>query len=104
MNILDDLLKNGDLKDTALFLFSDHGHHLLSPLMLTPTDDLEIERIMPFFFLLIPKKNNKYQNDLFLDEFYNNLYKNQQSFVTCYDIHDTMIHIIFNEADKIKAP
>ena len=62
VEFLDDLLKNGDLKDTALFVFSDHGHHLLSPLMLTPTDDLEMERIMPFFFLLIPKKNNQYQN------------------------------------------
>ena len=66
--------------------------------------NLEIEKIMPFFFLLIPKKSNNYQNDLFLDEFYDNLYKNQQSLATCYDIHDTMIHIIYNEADKNKAP
>ena len=104
VEFLDDLLKNGDLNDTALFLYSDHGLHLFNPIMLTLTDDLKMERVMPFFFILIPKKNKKYQNELFLDEFYDNLFKNQQSFVTSYDIHDTMIHIIFNESDKSKAP
>ena len=104
VEFLDELYKNGDLKDTILFLFSDHGNHMSPHLSLMPTDDLEIEKIMPFFFLLIPKKSNNYQNDLFLDEFYDNLYKNQQSLATCYDIHDTMIHIIYNEADKNKAP
>ena len=101
---LDDLLKNGDLKDTIIFLFSDHGNHMAMHLTILPTDDLAIEKIMPFFFLMLPKKNKSYQNDNLLDEFYVNLYKNQQSFVTCYDIHDTIIHIIFNEMDKKKAP
>ena len=59
---------------------------------------------MPFFFFFVPKKNKKYQNDKFLDEYYENLYKNQQSFVTCYDIHDTLIQTIFNQNDKNKAP
>ena len=104
IEFLDDLYKNGDLKDTALFLFSDHGNHMSPHLSLMPGEDVEIEKIMPFFFLLLPKKNNNYQNDLFLDEFYENLYKNQQSLVTTYDIHNTLIHIIFNERDLNKAP
>ena len=104
VDFLDDLYKNGDLKDTALFMFSDHGNHLSPHLSLMPSDDLEIEKIMPFFSILLPKKNEDYQNELFLDEFYENLYKNQQSLVTCYDIHDTIIHIIFNEGDPNKAP
>jgi len=104
VEFLDDLYKNGDLKDTALFIFSDHGNHMSPHLSLMPGDDVEIEKIMPFFFFLLPKKNNNYKNDLFLDEFYENLYKNQQSLVTSYDIHDTLIHIIFNERDHDKAP
>ncbi len=104
VEFLDDLIKNGDLKDTALFIFSDHGNHMSPHLKYMHSKDFEIERIMPFSFLLVPKKNNKYKNENFLDEFYDNLYKNQQSLSTCYDIHDTMIHIIFNEGDKTKAP
>ena len=104
VDFLDDLYKNGDLKDTALFMFSDHGNHISPHLSLMPSGDVEIEKIMPFFFILLPKKNKDYKNELFLDEFYENLYKNQQSLVTCYDIHDTMIHIIFNEGDPNKAP
>ena len=104
VEFLDDLYKNGELKDTALFIFSDHGNHMAPHLSLMPGDDVEIEKIMPFFFFLLPKKNNNNQNDLILDEFYDNLYKNQQSLVTTYDIHDTLIHIIFNEGDQNKAP
>ena len=104
VEFLDDLYTKGDLNDTVIFLFSDHGNHASPHLKIMPTDELKIERIMPFFFLLIPKKINKYQNEYFLDEFYDNLYKNQQSLSTCYDIHDTIIHIIFNERDKKKAP
>ena len=104
VEFLDDLYKNGDLNDTIIFLFSDHGNHASPHLKMMPTDDMKIERIMPFFFLILPKKNNKYQNEYFLDEYYDNLHKNQQSLSTFYDIHDTMIHIIFNENDKQKAP
>ena len=63
-----------------------------------------MEKIMPFFFFIVPKKNKKYKNVKFLDEYYENLYKNKQSFVTCYDIHDTIKHPIFNQNDKNKAP
>ena len=101
-NFLDNLYKNGDLNDTVLFLFSDHGNHMALHLTLLPAEDLEIEKIMPFFFIILPKKSENYKNLHFLDEYYENLYKNQQSFVTSYDIHDTIINIIFNESDKTK--
>jgi hypothetical protein len=103
-NFLDNLYQNGDLNDTVLFLFSDHGNHMALHLTLLPADDLEIEKIMPFFFIILPKKSENYKNLNFLDEYYENLYKNQQSFVTSYDIHDTIINIIFNESEKNKAP
>ena len=99
-DFLDEFYKNGDLNDTIIFMFSDHGNHMSPHLSLMPTDDLEIEKIMPFFFIMVPKINEKYHNKYFKEEFYQNLYKNQQSFVNCYDIHDTMIHIIFNEIEK----
>ena len=102
-NFLDDLYKNGDLNDTIIFFFSDHGNHMSPHLSLMPTDDLEIEKIMPFFFLLVPKKNKNYKNKYFSDKYYDNLYKNQQSLTTFYDIHDTIMHIIFNESDRNKA-
>lgn len=99
-NFLDELYKNGDLNDTILFLFSDHGNHMAIHLTMVPTDDLEIEKIMPFLFILLPRKKENSTNKYFIDEFYNNLHKNQQSFATCYDIHDTILHIIFNDYDK----
>lgn len=48
---LDDLMVSGDLNDTILFLFSDHGNHMAIHLSLLPTDDLGMEKIMPFFSL-----------------------------------------------------
>ena len=103
-NFLDDLYKSGDLNDTILFLFSDHGNHMAIHLSLFPTDDLPIEKIMPFFFILVPKKTNEYDNKYFLDEFYDTLYKNQQSLTNCYDIHDTILHILLNNFEKGKRP
>ena len=45
---------------------------------------------MSTFFLLLSKNNN-------IDNFKTNLQNNQQIFLTPYDIHDTMIHIIYGK-------
>lgn len=99
-NFLEDLYTKGDLKDTILFFFSDHGNHMSLHLSLLPADDVQMEKVMPFFFLFVPKKSYDYQNKNFLDEYYENLHKNQQSFVNCFDIHDTIMHIAFNKYEK----
>ena len=101
-NFLNELYNNGDLNDTIIFMFSDHGNHMSPLLTLLPADDLEIEKIMPFFFIMIPKINENYNNKNLKEEYYQNLYKNQQSFVNCYDIYDTIIQIVFNDIEKSK--
>ena len=50
---------------------------------------------MSTFFLLLPKNKN-------INNFVENLYNNQQVFLTPYDIHDTMLHIIEGKGDLNK--
>ena len=45
-NFLNELYNNGDLNDTIIFMFSDHGNHMSPLLTLLPADDLEIEKII----------------------------------------------------------
>jgi len=41
-------------------------------------------------FFVIPNNDKLYKDGL-----YDNIWKNQQTFVTPYDIHDTMVHIAY---------
>ena len=62
------------------------------------TDDYKIEFSLPVFFLLVPdKKNYTYFQQ------YSEIIKNQQIFITPFDIYYTIRHIIYGE-DYKKLP
>ena len=83
---------NGFLKDTVVIIFSDHGQHLNGPLYFTKSMDFLYERTLPILLLIIPNEKRLYENNL-----YETLKKNQQVFITSYDIHDTLINIAFGK-------
>ena len=74
--------QNGNFKNTAIFLFSDHGSRF-SEERLSPQGDLE-ER-MPFFSLYLPDSYKKANPSK-----YNNLIKNSKQITTAFDIHATI--------------
>ena len=85
-NFLYDFYINGYLKDTALFIVSDHGNNMPGFYNVVQFEDFNIEKTLGVFYLILYDFNN--------DEF---LIQNQQQLITPYDIHDTLINIIYGE-------
>ena len=79
-------------KDTTIFLFSDHGQHLLTPFMSLYPYDIQYEISLPFLFLFIPNKDYLYENNL-----YEIIKENQQILITPFDIYNTFIHFAFGK-------
>ena len=87
---LNNLFKDNLLKDTSIFLLSDHGAGVPSIYYLM--DFYEYEKHLPMFYLIVnDRKNQTYESQ------YEYLYKNQQSFITGYDIYNTIIHLIYGD-------
>ena len=85
----------GYFKDTTILLFSDHGQHLNGPLYLFDSQDFFIERTLPILFLIIPNEEKLYKDNLF-----QKIKSNQQTFITPFDIYDTLIHLAFGKNQK----
>ena len=85
----------GYFDNTAVFIVSDHGNQNKGIYNIINKNQFEYEQKMCTFFLLLPKNKN-------INNFIENLYNNQQVFLTPYDIHDTMLHIIEGKGDLNK--
>ena len=81
---------NNLLDDTFIFIVSDHGNHMPGPWTLIRPRDYIIESTLATLFFIIPNNNKLYKDGL-----YDIIFKNQQTFITPYDIHDTLIHIAY---------
>ena len=88
-NFLFEFYDKGYFDNTALFIVSDHGNQN-GGIYSYISSEFDIEKRLGTFFLLL-SKNKK------LNNYKENLLKNQQILVTPYDIHDTMMHIIFGD-------
>ena len=95
-NFLNFFYENGYLRNTGLFILSDHGNHMPGLYNLLFAEQYEIERVLPFLFIIVNSKElfvNKLKRRWFHDmNFYATF--NQQIFITSYDIHSTLKHII----------
>ena len=91
-NFLNDFYKKNLLNDTAIFILSDHGNSYFNYIYyyILKSDDSLRERTYGTLFMILPSNKNIYK-----DYYYNNIYKNQQTLISPFDIHDTLIHIIF---------
>jgi len=95
-NMLQGFYKKGLLKDTAVFIVSDHGNQNDGVYNIMNSGEWELEKRYPFFVLLL-WNNNEFKKS----EYDTNLLKNQDIMVTSYDIHDTMIHIIYGDKNSL---
>ena len=90
------LFNDNLLKDTSIFLLSDHG--VAIPSIYYLTQFFKYEKDLPMLYLLInDRKNVSYELQ------YNHLYENQQTFITGFDIYDTIIHLIYGSNYGTKA-
>ena len=89
-NFLKDLYKDNLLKDTTILLISDHGAAL--PSFYHLSDFYSLEFSLPMFFIIINDRNHKTY-----EEQYKYIYQNQQTFITGYDIYDTILHLIYGD-------
>ena len=94
-----DFYSKGYLDNTALFIVSDHGNQNLGIFDVINNSEFELEKKFGIFFLLLYQDKNKQ----LMNKIENNLFNNQQIMLTPYDIHDTMIHILYwnKNDDKI---
>ena len=86
------------MENTNVFIVGDHGYVGLYGLYkILKSKDWEIESSLPIFIMItFDKKNLSYY------EQYNEIKKNQQNFITPFDIYFTLSHILYgNEYEKI---
>jgi hypothetical protein len=87
---------NNLLNDTAIFFLSDHGCHFVNMFRIINKDEHVGEASLPILMIILPNNKKLYESGL-----YDNLYENQQTFLTAYDIHDTFIHLAYSDFNDI---
>ena len=87
------------LEDTVIFLAGDHGFALMGIYELLKPNDWKKEKSLPIFMMIIPDKKNKTYEEQFSE-----IYKNQQTLITPFDIYYTIKHIIYGEQYKYNLP
>jgi len=93
-DFLTNLLNQNMLKNTAIIFASDHGNGMPGFYYIINSEDYMYESVIGFLAFVLYDYKDK--NGI------NNLEKNQQTLISPYDIHDTLIDIIYN-GDKTKS-
>ena len=101
-NFLITLFKKNMLKETTVLLLSDHGCPM--PSIYYFNSFFKFDKDLPMLYLFTyDKKNISYNHQ------YKYIYENQQKFITAYDIHNTILFLIygnnyFKKYDKYSKP
>jgi hypothetical protein len=93
-DFLTNLLNQNMLKNTAIIFASDHGNGMPGFYYIINSEDYMYESVIGFLAFVLYDYKDKIG--------INNLEKNQQTLISPYDIHDTLIDIIYN-GDKTKS-
>ena len=104
-SFLNSLYKYNLFKDASIFLLSDHGIGIQSIYYLM--DFFKYEYLLPMLYIIINDRKNTSYNEQY---FY--IQKNQQTFITAYDIYNTINHLLYgdnyinisNLTDEIATP
>ena len=95
-NFINNLFNDNLLNNTSIILLSDHGDKM--PSIYYPYDFYRIEGQLPMLYMIINDRKN-----ISYEEQYKYIYKNQQTFITAYDIYNTIGNLIFGDKyDNIK--
>lgn len=85
-----DLFNDNLLINTTIILISDHGAGL--PSIYHLSDFYSLEQVLPMLFIITNDRKNKT-----FEEQYQFIQQNQQTFVTCLDVYDTILHIVYGD-------
>ena len=89
-NFLENLFNDNFLKETSILFLSDHGVGTASIYYLY--DFYKFEKRLPMLYIIMNDRKN-----ISYSEQYKYLHKNQQTFITGYDIYNTIINIIYGD-------
>ena len=89
-SFLNNLYNDNLLKETTVFLLSDHGTSMPSPYY--TTFFYYSERFLPMLYIICNDRKNISYN-----EQYQYIYKNQQILITGYDIYNTIAHLLYGK-------
>ena len=89
-NFINNLFNDNLLKKTSIILVSDHGVKM--PSIYYPYDFYKIESNLPMLYMIINDRKN-----ISYEEQYKNINTNQQTFITSYDIYNTIGNLIFGD-------
>ena len=78
------------MKDTTIFLLSDHGTAIPSPYYMTKF--YQTERFLPMLYIICNDRKNISYN-----EQYQYINKNQQILITAYDIYNTIGNLLYGD-------
>lgn len=90
VKFLKNLFNENLLKDTTIFLMSDHGVSM--PSLYYSTDFYQYEYDLPILLLIVNDRKN-----LTYEEQYKYIFENQQIFITSFDIYNTLGNIIYGD-------
>ena len=89
-NFFNNLFNDNLLRETSIFLLSDHG--VAIPSIYYLNDFFKYEKVLPMFYLLVnDRKNVSYESQ------YKYLHQNQQTFITAFDIYNTILYLIYGD-------
>ena len=89
-SFLNNLFNDNLLKETTIFLLSDHGTAMPSPYY--STTFFSYERFLPMLYIICNDRKNISYN-----EQYQYIYKNQQILITGYDIYNTIANLLYGK-------
>ena len=92
-NFLNNLFNKNLLKDSSIILVSDHGVGL--PSLYYPYDFYRLEEQLPMLYVIINDRKN-----ISYEEQYKYMHENQQTFISSYDIYNTIGNLIFGDEYK----
>ena len=84
------LFNDNLLKKTTVFLLSDHG--VVMPSLYSLSDFYYLEMDLPMLYILVNDRKN-----ITYDQQYFYIHKNQQTFITAYDIYNTINHLLYGD-------
>ena len=92
-NFLNNLFNKNLLKDSSIILVSDHGVGM--PSLYYPYDFYRLEEQLPMLYVIINDRKN-----ISYEEQYKYMHENQQTFISSYDIYNTIGNLIFGDEYK----
>ncbi len=94
--MLDRFLSKGWFDETAIYFVSDHGTNMVGLNSLI-SPDFHKELVLGTFFLVLPNSKDKDMQRQF-----KNIETNSQRFISPFDIHDTLLYMLYYNQDNTK--